>query len=135
MTYGSPLSYVPIASFAIAAGGLAVRMLWPDGTAKKHLIAACLFFLLVASGALWWQQHDDEVRVRRAADELVAIMGNETRTYDEIVSGLRLPDYRVVNAAIELLIREQRIGSEGATIIDKSDDRPRLVRLYFVRTF
>ncbi len=124
-----------MASFAIAAGGLIVRLALKDGTAKKHIIAACLVFLLVTSGTLWWQQRDDEVRVRKAADEIVAIMGNETRTYDEIVLGLRLPDYRVVNAAIELLIREQRIGSEGATIIDKRNERARLVRLYFVRTF
>jgi|ERR1017187_7793402 hypothetical protein len=130
-----PLSLIPIASFSIAAGGLVVRLFWPDGPAKKHLIAACLVFLLATSGALLWQQRDDEAKVRRAADDIVAIMGNETHTYDEIVLGLRLPDYRVVNAALELLIREQRIGSEGATITDKRDDRSRLVRLYFVRTF
>ncbi len=131
----SPLSLIPMASFAIAAGGLVVRLFWPDGPAKKHLIAACLLFLLVMAGALWWQQWDAEVKVREAADEIVANMGNATPTYDEILSGLRQPDYRVVNAAIELLIREKRIGSQPATIIDKKDDHPIVVRLYFVRTF
>ncbi len=128
-------SLLPIASFSIAAGGLIIRLFWPEGPAKKHLIAACLIFLLATSGALWWQQRDEEARIRRVANDIVAIMGNETHTYDEIVLGLRDPDYRVVNAALDLLIGEQRIGSEGATINDKKDDRSRRVRLYFVRTF
>lgn len=130
-----PFSLLPIASFSIAAGGLIIRLFWPEGPAKKHLIAACLIFLLATSGALWWQQRNEEAEIRRAANDIVALMGNETHTYDEIVLGLRNPDYRVFNAALELLIREQRIGSEGATITDKRDDRSRRVRLYFVRTF
>ncbi len=135
MTTELPLSWIPIASFAIAAGGLAVRFFWPSGPARLTLIAALFIFLLLMSGGLWWQQWEEERRVRRAADEIVAIIGNEKRSYEEILSGLRLPNYRVANAAIELLIHQERIGSQGATIVDKKDEKPFLIRLYFVRTF
>lgn len=135
MTNDSIFSLIPLASFSIAAGGLAVRLFWPEGTAKKHLIVACLVFLLLTSASLWWRQFDEQVRIRKAAGEIMAVMGNETRTYEEILLGLRQPEYRIVNAAIGLLHREQRIGSDTVPIIDKNDDRHRLVRLYFARAF
>jgi len=135
MTSEYPLSLIPIGSFAIAAGGLAVRFFWPSGPAKQHLIAASFVFLLLMSVGLWWQQRNEENLVRKTADEVVMIVGNGKRTYEEIVTALRQPDYRIANAAIELLVRQQRVGSEGATVIDKDDERRFFVRLYFVRTF
>jgi len=127
-------SLLPAASFAIAAGGLAVRLFWPSGPAKQTLIAASFIFLLLASGLLWRHQLQEERRARETGEDIVTIIGNEKRTYDEILSGLRQPDYRIANAAIDLLIGEKRIGSDGATCTDKSHNTFR-VRLYFVRTF
>jgi beta-glucanase (GH16 family) len=49
-------------------------------------------------------------------------MRNEKRTYDEILIGLRRPNDRIVNLAIDFLISEKRIGSEPTTIADKSDN-------------
>lgn len=135
MTSELPLSLIPIGSFAIAAGGLAVRFFWPSGPAKQQLIAALFIFLLLMSAGLWWQQRKEENLIREAADEIVEIIGNEKRTYEEILSGLRLPNYEVANAAIELLLHQERIGSQSATVVDKSDARSFLIRLYFVRTF
>jgi hypothetical protein len=130
----SLLSLLPVASFAIAAGALAVRLFVPSGPAKQTLITAALIFLLLTSGLLWQQQREETRRIRVAADEIVTVIGNEKRTYDEILSGLRLPSYRIANAALDLLVGEKRVGSEAASIIDKSNNSFR-IRLYFVRTF
>jgi hypothetical protein len=128
------LSYLPLASVAIAAGGLAVRFFWPSGPAKQTLIAACFIFLLLMSGLLWQQQCVQQRQMRRVANEIVTVIGNDKRTYDDILFGLRRPNYALANAAIDLLVDEERIGSEGTIIVDKSD-RAFQVRLYFVRTF
>ena len=128
------LSYLPVASFALAAGGLAVRFFAPSGPAKQTLIAAVFLFILVASGLLWQQDWEEKRQVQRAAIEIISIVGNEKRTYEEIVAGLRQPNYQVANRAIDLLIDENRLGSEEATIIDKTD-RVFRVRLYYVRSF
>jgi len=128
------LSYLPVASFALAAGGLAVRFFAPSGPAKQTLIAAVLIFLLVTSGLLWRQDWEEKRQVREAADEIIRIVGNEKRTYEDILAGLRQPNYQVANGAIDLLVDEKRLGSEDATIIDKTD-KPFRVRLYYVRSF
>jgi hypothetical protein len=127
-------SYLPIASFALAAGGLAVRLFLPSGPAKQTLIAAIMVFLLLASGLLWRKNWEAKQQVREVADEIIGVIGNEKRTYEEILSGLRKPNYQVASAAIDFLIEEKRLGSEDATIVDKSDEQFR-VRLYFVRSF
>jgi hypothetical protein len=76
---------------------------------------------------------EEKQRVRGVGDEIVSVIGNEKRTYEEILGDLQQPNYEVANAALALLIKEQRIGSENTTITDKSDKQFR-VRLYFVRT-
>jgi hypothetical protein len=128
------LSYLPIASFALAASGLAIRFFFPSGPAKQQLIAAVLFFLVLTCGVLWQQDSEQRKKVRRAADEIVKVIGNDKLTYEEIIGSLRQPNYQVVNTALTLLIDEQRIGSEATTIIDKPP-RPLRLRMYFVRSF
>jgi hypothetical protein len=130
----SLLSYLPVASFALAAGGLAVRLFFPSGPAKQTLIAAILCFLVLTCGVLWQQDAEQRKQVRRAADEIVRVIGNDKRTYEEIIGSLRQPDYQVVITALTLLIDEQRIGSEDTTLIDKPP-RPLRFRLYYVRSF
>jgi len=127
-------SYLPVASFALAAGALAVRFLVPSGTAKQALIAALLIFLVIASGIQWRNDWKEKQQVREVAEEIVNIIGNDKRTFEDILTDFRQPNYQIASAAIDFLIEEQRIGSEAATIIDKSDRQYR-TRLYFVRSF
>jgi hypothetical protein len=94
------------------------------------LITAIFIFLVLTSGVLWQQEYEHERQVRRAADEIVQVIGNDKRTYDEIIGSLRQPDYQIANDALTLLIDEGRIGSE-----DETPPTPVRVRLYYVRTF
>jgi hypothetical protein len=128
------LSYLPIASFALASAGVVVKFFPPSVPAKQHLITAILIFLMLTCGVLWQQDHEHEKEVRRAANDIIEIIGNDKRTYDEIIGSLRQPDYQVDNDALTLLIDENRIGSEDDTIADKPPS-PLRVRRYYVRTF
>ena len=142
MTTGFTLiPLLPVASFAIAAGGLAVRLFWPDGPAKRQLIVASFIFVVLASGLMWRQQREEEreareeeSQVRKTADDIVRVIGSEKRTYEEILSGLRKPDYRIANEAIDLLVAEKDIGSELRTVAHKSGPSF-LIRLYYKRAF
>jgi len=126
-------SYLPIASFALAAGGLAVRFLVPSGPAKQTLIAAVLIFLVLGSGLTWQRDYARTRRVRAVAAEIIRVVGNEKRTVDDIMGRLRKPEYSLVVAAIDLLHEDALLGSDTVTIIDKADNRfP--IRLYYVRS-
>jgi hypothetical protein len=126
-------SYLPIASFALAAGGLAVRFLVPSGPAKQTLIAAVLIFLVLGSGLMWQRDYARTRRVRAVAAEIIRVVGNEKRTVDDIMGRLRKPEYSLVVAAIDLLHEDALLGSDTVTIIDKADNRfP--IRLYYVRS-
>jgi len=126
-------SYLPVASFALAAGGLAVRFFVPSGPAKQTLIAAVLIFLVLSSGLMWQRDYARTRRVRAVASEIIRVLGNEKRTVDDIMGRLRKPEYALVVAAIDLLHEDERLGSDAVTIIDKADTRfP--IRLYYVRS-
>ena len=134
MTTGfSLISLVSVASFAIAAGGLAVRFFWPAGPAKQQLIAASFIFLLLVSGLLLWQQQKEKVEIRRTADDIVKVMGNGKCTYEDILSKLLHPNYQIANEAIDLLIDEKDIGSETFPIVESGESH--LIRLYYVRAY
>lgn len=135
MDTGFPIdTYLPLASFALAAGGLVVRFFVPSGPAKQTLIAAVLIFLFLASGLSWRKNWELRKQVRKVAEEIVQTIGNEKRTYEEILDKLLQPDYQVMRRASDLLIREKRIGSEEITITSNSEKQFH-IRLYFVRTF
>jgi len=125
-------SYLPIASFALAAAGLAVRFFLPSGPAKQTLIAAVLIFLVLNSGLQWQREYARTRKIRASAAEIIKVVGNEKRTLEDIMSRVRKPEYSLVVAAIDLLHEEERLGSEAVTIIDKADTRF-LIRLYYVR--
>ena len=126
-------SYLPIASFALAAGGLAVRIFVPSSPAKQTLLVAVLIFLVLSSGLQWHREWSRTQQVRAVAEEIIKVVGNEKRTYEDVSARLRKPDYQLITAAMDLLIAEERLGSEPATIIDKAD-KPFRARLYFVRS-
>jgi hypothetical protein len=106
----------------------------PSGPAKQTLIAAAFIFLLLTSGVLWQQQREEQRRVQAAAEEIITIIGNEKRTYEDILAGIRSPSHRIADAALDLLIADQRVGSEATAIVDTAD-RSFSIRLYFVRAF
>lgn len=128
------ISIVTIADFAIGASGLIVLFFVPSKPVKQTLVALCIF-LFLTSGLLIWHKREEKSRIRAVAEEIVNIIGNEKKTIEEILSGLQHPDYRVANAAIELLLNEKRIGSQVTTITDKNTEESHFIRLYFVRTF
>ncbi len=126
--------YLPVASFALAAGGLAVRFFVPSGTAKQTLIAAILIFLLLTTGFLWRKDWELKQQISKVSEQIVQAIGNEKLTYEEILDNLRQPDHQVTSRSIDLLIREKRIGSEETTVVDNKHKKFR-IRLYYVRTF
>ena len=128
-----PEAYLPLASFALAAGALAVRLIWRGGRARETLIAACLIFILLASGLHWRRTMEIRQHTRKVAEEIVKVIGNEKKTYEDILYGLRQPDSQVTMRALDLLIAQERVGSEPKTLIDKADNDFH-IRLYFVRT-
>ncbi len=131
----SLLTYIPVASFALAAGGLFVRFFFPTGPARQTLIAAVFVFLMVASGLVWRQEQDCKKQIGEIAVEIVRLLGNEKHTYEEIVAGLRNQTYYKTNAALDLLLREKRIGTEVPTIADRDSNRTYQITLFYVRTF
>jgi hypothetical protein len=134
MTTGfSLISLLSVASFAIAAGGLAVRFFWPAGPAKQHLTAASFIFLLLVSVSLVWQQGKEEAEVRRTADDIVKAMGSEKCTFEDILPRLQQPNYQIAKEAIDLLVDEKDIGFE--TLSSEESGEPHQIRLYHVRAF
>lgn len=131
----SLLGYLPVASFAIAAGGLGIRFLLPTGPARQHLIAAALIFLLLASALVWRQEHACRRQISEVATDIVHLLGNNKRTYDEIVGGLRNQVFYKTNAALDLLIRQERVGTEVVAIVDRDTAKTYQITLFYVRTF
>jgi len=126
-------SYLPIASFALAAGGLAVRLWWRDESARQALIVTIFIFLVVSSVLIWQRDYARTRQIRAVAAEIIRVVGNEKRTVDEIMGRLRKPEYSLVVAAIDLLHEEERLGSDTTTIIDKADNQF-TIRRYYVRS-
>ncbi len=129
------LVYLPVASFALAAGGLCVRLFVPAGPARQTLVAAVLIFLVLSSGLVWRQDQECKRQIVEIAENIVRILGNEKRTYEQIAAGLRNQSYYTTNAAIDLLLREKRIGIEVPTIIDRDSEKSYQITLFYVRTF
>jgi hypothetical protein len=126
-------AYFAAADFALATGGIAIDMLVRPPRAKRRLIVTVLVFLVLSCGLQWEQEWSRRRQVRIVADEIVGVLGGEKRTYDDIADSVHEPDRRLVDAALDLLLKEKRLESEETTITDKADEQFR-VRLYFVRS-
>jgi hypothetical protein len=131
----SLLTYLPVASFALAAAGLGVRVFVPTGPARQTLLAAVLVFLVLASGLIWRQEQNCKEQIGELATDIIRLLGNEKRTYEQIVAGLRNQTYYKTNAALDLLLREKRIGTESPTIVDQDSRKNYQITLFYVRTF
>lgn len=123
-----------IASFALAIAGLIIRFFLPDRPAKHTLIAAVLIFILLISSASLFNIWEENNAIQRAAEDIVRIIGNEKRTFEDILADFRQPDYKIISDALDLLIEEKRVGSKVLTFFIDEQNEGR-VRLYFVRTF
>lgn len=133
--FGSLLLYLPIASFALAIGALVAKFTEKSVGARSQLITAILVFLILASGATGFLVWDEGARTRALANEIVDVIANQQRTYDEILAEIKNPDRASIASAMELLDAQQRVGSRTTAIVSKSDNRIFRVRTYYVRTF
>lgn len=131
----SLLLYLPIASFALAVGTLVARFAERSSGARPHLITALLVFLVLSLAATGVATFVERGRIHSLADEIISVIGNRQKTYDEILFETRSSRGASVAVAIELLERHRRIGSEITTLTSKGDDASHRVRMYFVRTF
>ena len=123
-----------IASFALAIAGLIVRFFLPDRPAKHTLIAAVLIFILIISSASLFKIWEEDKEIQSAAEDILRIIGNEKRTFEDILADFRQPDYKIISDALDLLIEEKRVGSKILTFSIDEQNGGR-ARLYFVRTF
>ena len=83
MNYDFALNnYLPIAGFAIAAGGLLVRLFAPAGPARETLIVASLIFLLLGAAFTWQKNRVKNQLVKDTASQIIQIIGNDKKTYD-----------------------------------------------------
>lgn len=130
----SLFTYLPIASFAIALAGLLVRFLIPGGPARQTALAAALLFLVLVSAVTWQQDNRCREQVEQTADDVVRILGNQKLTYEQIVANTRNPTYFMINAGIDLLLRQKRVGTELATFTDRDSGKAYQITLFFVRT-
>ena len=133
-TESSIVAYLPVASFAIALGGLLVRLFIPAGPARQILVVAALLFLVLASAVIWNEDHRCRQQIEQVADDVVRILGNQKLTYEQIVANIRNPIYFKTNAALDLLIQQKRIGTELATLTDRDTGGVYQISLFYVRT-
>lgn len=129
------LVFLPIASFALAVGTLVARIKLQEKGARPHLVTALIVFAGVASLATVLVLYAERLRIARLADDVVTVIGNSRKTYDEILIEVKSPAGASLPVALDLLDKEQRIGSQVSTITSKADDKEYRVRIYFVRTF
>lgn len=129
------LFLLPIASFGLAVGALASKFSQKDKGAKAHLLTALLIFVVLGTGSTVFFNWLERTKTATLAEEVVTVIGNQKRTYDEILSDLKNPDRQALNAALDGLDEEKRIGSQVPSITDKADDRVFRVRVFYVRTF
>ena len=127
-------SYLPVASFALAAGALAVRFFVAAGTPKQVLITSALIFILLTSAILWRKEWQVKRQIRDVGAEVVAYIGNDKRSYDDVLVALRHRDSQIVTAALDYMVDHERVGSTHEIVTGPSGGSFR-VRLYHVRSF
>lgn len=128
------LAYLPVASFALALGGLLVRFFVPAGPARQTAVAAVLIFLLLASALVWRRDQLCKQQIEQAAEEILRILGNQKLTYEQIILNTRNPTYFKLNAAIDVLFYQRRIGTEVVAVTDRDRGATYQISLFFVRT-
>jgi len=71
-----------------------------------------LVFIVLLPGTTMLQDWKKSKIIRKTAEDVVKIVGNKKRTFDDIISELRQPDYRIISQSLDLLIEEEQVGSE-----------------------
>ena len=132
---GQFLLYLPLASFALSVGALVAKFYEKSAGAIAQLGTALILFLIFASATTGIILFRERSHTEALADEVVVIIGNHKKTYDEILTEVKNPNRASLAIALELLDSEKRIGTEIATFVAKEDEKTYRVRTYYVRTF
>lgn len=125
---------LPIGSFAIALAGLIIRLICPSGPRKETMIVTVISFLALMTGVALHEAHQHDQRVHAVSKEIVTIIGNDIKTFDQVYEALFKVDFAVANEAIDILVASNKVGHKFLELHDDSGDRIR-VRGYYVRSF
>ncbi len=123
--------WLPIASFAIALGGLA-RLLLPQRKTRDVVLTTVITALLLLSGVTVYRTHRHAQRVRTVSREIVALLGDDVRAFDQLYEALYYVEAPVVNEALDDLIARGRVGHRVLELRDYQGATFR-VRGYYAR--
>lgn len=110
---------LPYFNFALAIAGLAVRVFLRSDSRKATILGVIIIFMLVITSVGVLQTINYERLVEAASREIIAVLGSETKTFDQIYQALYKPDLRVVTAALDELVKTRIVGHH---ILDVRDD-------------
>jgi hypothetical protein len=100
---------LPYLSFALSLGGLAAQLLFPPGSKKSATLLIVATCLVVITGAGLYEAHAHTKRIEEIGDEIASVLGNETKTFDEIYQALFKVDLGVAIEALDDLVKDKRV--------------------------
>ena len=109
--------FLPIASFAIALGGL-VRLFRPASKTKEVVMATVIASLTLLSGLTVYQVYRHEQRVTTVSREILVLLGDDVKAFDQLYEALYYVEARVVNEALDDLIVHGKIGHKVLELRD-----------------
>jgi hypothetical protein len=112
--------------------GIALQIYVLDGQRKRILVAVTFTTLIVGSVFVGYQSYSYGRIVARVADDIVAVLGNQPRTFEEVYEALFETDVAVANEALDRLVRSQRVAQTIVTLTEENRraDHHR-VRVYY----
>ena len=100
---------LPVASFTIGLGGL-VRLFRPAGKTKEVVIATVIASLTLLSGITVYQVYRHEQGVKAVSQEILVLLGDDVKAFDQLYEALYYVEVRVINEALDDLIAHGKVG-------------------------
>ena len=122
---------LPYASFAIALGGLVARIYFPPDSRKETISAVVIAFLVLMTGVGLYQAVEHERHVEAISTKIVAALGSDTKTFDQIYEALFPVDFPVANEALDYLVNSNIVGHRVLDVRDDLGSRFRVRGYYF----
>jgi hypothetical protein len=116
-----------------APAGLLVRIFWPSESQKEALIGAVIVFLTILGFVSLYEKYQHERLIERVSMDVVSIIGNDTKTFEQINEALFKAAYTDASEAIDRLVTTGRVGHTLLDLQDTYGNRYR-VRGYYVRS-